>query len=52
MYLCIFGKKIKNGYYSGGFGQKNAKKGHFFVKKRAMGARKFPLTIFVHEKGP
>ena len=46
IYLCIFGKKIKNGYYSGGFGQKNATKYHFFVKKRAMGACKFPLTIF------
>ena len=43
-------KKIKNGYYSGGFGQKNAKKYHFIVKKRAMDARKFPLTIFVPKK--
>ena len=50
-YTCIFlKKKIKNGYYSGGFGQKNATKYHFFVKKRAMGARKFPLTILSTKK--
>ena len=44
--LVYFWKKIKNGFYSGGLGQKIAKKCHFFVKKWAMGARKFPLTIF------
>ena len=48
--MCIFEKKIKIGYYSGDFGQKNATKYHFFVKKRAMDARKFPLTILSTKK--
>ena len=31
-------------------GKKTQKKCHFFVKKRAMGARKFPLTILSTKK--
>ena len=46
IYYCIFEIKNQNRFYSGGFEQKIAKKCHFFVKKWAMGARKFPLTIF------